>query len=168
LPIVPLTYALSVFGVMRALGASAGALFLAIGRPDLRTKIQLAQLVILVASIYPLYLHYGVLGVAWAVSAYGLLSVYAALLCMRISALPLASLAWPCLQVGSASLLAAAAAWAIGHVWLAGSPLLGLIAGGLGFALVLVAILAWLDRPGERSYRAELEQAFKALRRPRP
>ena len=56
---------------MRAFGASAGALFLAIGRPDLRTKIQLAQLVVFAVAIYPLYLRFGVLGVAWAVSLYG-------------------------------------------------------------------------------------------------
>ena len=165
LPIVPITYALTCFGVMRALGASAGALFLAIGRPDLRTKIQIAQFVTLAVSIYPLYLAHGVTGVAWAVSLYGCLSVYAAYLCFDLCGLRLAAL-WPAVfRVSAATLLGAAAAWAIGHSWLHAAPLAGLIAGGcVGLALT-AGVLLWLDRHDQSGYAKELAQALGALRK---
>ncbi len=163
LPIVPLTWALSIFGVMRALGASAGAVFLAVGRPDLRTKIQLAQVVVLAVSIYPLYLEYGVLGVAWSVSAYGLLSVYAAVLCFRLCGVPLAAIARPAFQVALASALGGGAAWLtavqVGHL-----PFLALVAGSVIGAGAILGTLAVLDRNGDGAFRSELEAAWKALR----
>jgi O-antigen/teichoic acid export membrane protein len=167
LPIVPLTYALSIFGVMRAFGASAGALFLAIGRPDLRTKIQLGQLVVLVAAIYPLYLRYGVLGVAWAVSLYGLLSVYAAILCFQLCGMRLREVRAPAVQVALATLLGGAAAW-LTATELGRWPLLALLtAAGVGVAGIAGTLL-WLDRNGGGGFRIEAEQIWKALRGTKP
>jgi O-antigen/teichoic acid export membrane protein len=165
LPIVPITYALSCFGVMRALGASAGALFLAIGRPDLRTKIQVAQLAVFGAAIYPLYLRYGVLGVAWAVSLYGCLSVYAAYVCFELCALPLSRLWRPAFRVAAATLLGAAVAWATAHAWLGARPLLALIVGAVGGLAATLSMLLWLDRHDDLGYRSELTQALGTLRR---
>jgi lipopolysaccharide exporter len=163
LPIVPLTYALSIFGVMRAFGASAGALFLAIGRPDLRTKIQIAQLIVLAATIYPLYRKYGVLGVAWSVSLYGLLSVYAAVLCFRACAVKLSVIRAPATQVTLATALGAAAAWLTAYE-LARWPFLALLtAAAIGGAGILGA-LYWLDSRGSGGFRLELELIWKALR----
>lgn len=164
LPIVPITHALATFGAMRALGASAGPLFLAIGRPELRTKIQVAQLAIFAASIYPLYLRYGVLGVAWSVSAYGLLSVYAAILCFQLCDAPLARMGKACVQVLIATLAGALAAWLVAQLWLARSPLAGLILGSAVSVAVIAVVLALLDRRGGDSYRLELNLAWKALR----
>jgi O-antigen/teichoic acid export membrane protein len=163
LPIVPLTYALSIFGVMRAFGASAGALFLAVGRPDLRTKIQIAQLVVLAATIYPLYLEYGVLGVAWSVSSYGLLSVYAAVLCFRACDSKLGAIRTPLAQVTLATALGAGLAWLTAYE-LARWPLVALLtAAAIGSAGILAA-LYWLDRRGSGGFRVELELIWKALR----
>ena len=163
LPIVPLTYALSIFGVMRAFGASAGALFLAIGRPDVRTKIQLLQLVVLAGAIYPLYLWQGVLGVAWAVSLYGLLSVFAAGLCFRMCGVSVREIRSPALLVSLASLVGGTLAW-LAATHLARWPLLALLtAAGLGAGSLLCA-LAWLDRRGDAGFRRELDQIWKGLR----
>ena len=165
LPIVPITYALSCFGVMRALGASAGALFLAVGRPDLRTKLQVAQLLVFGATIYPLYLRFGVLGVASAVSLYGCSNVYAAYLCFRLCQLA-PSLLWrPALRVGAATLLGAAFAWLPAHAWLGSRPLLGLIVGAASGAVATLGALWWLERHDTDGYRHELEQALRALQR---
>ena len=165
LPIVPITYALTCFGVMRAFGASAGALFLAIGRPDLRTKVQVAQFITLAVAIYPLYLARGVIGVAWAVSLYGCLSVYAAYLCFDLCGLRLATI-WPAaFRVSTATLLGAAAAWAIAHVWLRSLPLAGLIAGGCAGLAITAGALLWLDRHDPSGYAKELTQALGALRK---
>jgi O-antigen/teichoic acid export membrane protein len=166
LPIVPLTYALSIFGVMRAFGASAGALFLAIGRPDLRTKVQLGQLALLGAAIYPLYLRYGVLGVAWAVSLYQLLSLYAAVLCFRLCAVPLSRLLLPATQIAAATLLGALVGWLAAR-GLARWPLAALLAAGAAATAVMLGAVIALDRRGGGGFRLELEQAWKALRRGR-
>jgi lipopolysaccharide exporter len=165
LPIVPITYALTGFGVMRAMGASAGALFLALGRPDLRTKIMLAQLVVFSASIFPLYQRFGVLGVAWAVTAYGCLSVYAAYLCFGLCGLPISRLARPALQVSAASASGALAAWLTVHSWLLRYPLAALVAGSCSGVAVTIGMLFWLDRRDSGGYRHELTRALHALRK---
>lgn len=163
LPIVPLTYALSIFGIMRAFGASAGALLLAIGRPDLRTKIQVAQLFVLAVAIYPLYLKYGVLGVAWAVSLYGLLSVYAAVLCFQACDVPLARIRAPATQVALATLVGGAAAW-LTATELARWPLAALLTAAVVGGAGILGALYWLDRRGTGGFRIELELSLKALR----
>jgi O-antigen/teichoic acid export membrane protein len=164
LPIVPITYALTGFGVMRALGASAGALFLAVGRPDLRTKIQLAQLALFAGCIYPLYQRFDVLGVAWAVTAYGCLSVYAAYLCFPLCDLALSRLARPALQVSAATLVGGLAAWSTAH-GLAAYPLAALVAGSCTGLGVTIGVLVWLDQRDASGYRHELTRALNALRK---
>jgi O-antigen/teichoic acid export membrane protein len=165
LPIVPITHALALFGVMRALGASAGALFLAVGRPDLRTKIQLGQLVVFAAALYPLYQRYGVLGVAWAVTLYGTLSVYSAYLCFPLCGVPLKRLAPAALQVCLASLLGGAAAWLTAYTVFGGRSLLALVAGSCSGLGVTLLGLWLLDRSPETGFRAELERALRVLRK---
>jgi PST family polysaccharide transporter/lipopolysaccharide exporter len=167
LPIVPIVYALTGFGVMRAFGASAGSLFLALGRPDLRTKIQIAQLVVFAGSIYPLYLKFGVIGVAWSATLYGCLSVYAAYLCFQLCELSLATIAGPMLQVCAAALAGGLAAWACSHLALAKHPLLALIVGGVAGLATTFGALVWLDRRGAAGYRHELTRVLSALRRRR-
>ena len=167
LPIVPITYALTGFGVMRALGASAGALFLAVGRPDLRTKIQLGQLAVFAGSIYPLYQRFDVLGVAWAVTAYGCLSVYAAYLCFRLCDLALSRLARPALTVCAATLAGGLAAGTTAHA-LAAYPLAALVAGSCTGLGVLLGVLLWLDQRGAAGYRHELTRSLQALRKRQP
>jgi O-antigen/teichoic acid export membrane protein len=166
LPIVPIVYALTGFGVMRAFGASAGSLFLALGRPDLRTKIQIAQLVVFAGSIYPLYLHFGVIGVAWAATLYGCLSVYAAYLCFQLCELSLSTIAGPSLQIGVATATGALAAWASAH-GLAKYPLAALIVGGIAGLAATFGALVWLDRQGAAGYRHELTRVLSVLRRRR-
>jgi lipopolysaccharide exporter len=165
LPIVPITYALCCFGLMRAVGASAGALFLAVGRPDLRAKLQIAQLVVFALSIYPLYLRFGVLGVAWSVTLYGLLSVYAAYLCFRLCSLPLRSLGSPTLSATAAALFGASLAYAIAHVWLPTRPWPGLLLGASAGTLATLGLLAFFDRNGAIGHRAEFASALRALRK---
>ena len=164
LPIVPLTYALSCFGVMRALGATAGALFLAIGRPDLRTKIQVGQFITLASAIYPLYLRYGLVGVAWAVSLYGCLSVYAAYLCFRWCELPLSALMRPVLRVVGATAVGSGAAWLIARRLFTAVPLAGLLVGGAVGLGAIIALLLWLERHEPDGYARQFAQALGALR----
>jgi lipopolysaccharide exporter len=151
LPIVPITHSLACFGLLRAVGASASALFLAVGRPDLRAKLQIAQLSVFACSVYPLYVHYGVSGVALSVTLYGLTNVASAYWAFRLCALPLSALGWPSVAATLATLAGATAAYLCAralwpHAWFA------LIAGSVGGVLVTLLALLRLDPAGEVSH----------------
>jgi len=64
---VPAMQGLAIWGLVRSIGATTGPIFLAQGRPDIITKIQLAKLALLALLIYPLTIGYGMLGTVWAV-----------------------------------------------------------------------------------------------------
>ena len=161
LPIVPIAHALVGFGLLRAVGASAGALFLALGRPDLRAKVQLAQLAVFALSIYPLYHRYDVLGVAASVTLYSLLNVWAAYLAFRLCEVPMRALGQPSLAATIASLGGCAAAILCAHA-LEGHAWPALLLGSAVGVLSTLLLLHWLDSSGE------LRQAVRALRRLRP
>jgi PST family polysaccharide transporter/lipopolysaccharide exporter len=161
LPIVPLTHALALFGLLRAIGASAGALFLAVGKPDVRAKLQIGQLLVFVLSLYPLFRAYGVLGVAWSVTAYSLLNLPAAHIGLRLVGLGPRALARSTLLTLLAAVGGGASALLCVRVSAAyaAPALFALIAGGLSGLSVTALLLLWLDPKGE------LAQSVRALRR---
>jgi len=61
---------LAAYGALRAVEGSTGAVFVALGRPELRTRLQLAQLCILAAALYPLTSRFGISGAAAAMLLY--------------------------------------------------------------------------------------------------
>ena len=73
LPIVPALQVLVIAGFIRSTGSLTGPLFLAIGRPDLGTRIHIAKLILLLIIIYPLTIRWGILGTALAVTINGIL-----------------------------------------------------------------------------------------------
>lgn len=70
MPIVPAMQILALYGMLRAIGATTGVVFLAVGKPEISTKIKAAQLVLLAVLIYPLTARWGIAGAAIAVTAY--------------------------------------------------------------------------------------------------
>jgi len=72
MPMVPAMQVLALYGMLRAIGATTGALFMAIGKPEISTKIKFSQLILLVILIYPLTVRWGILGTSIAVTAYAL------------------------------------------------------------------------------------------------
>jgi len=73
LPMAPAMQVLALYGLLRATGATTGVVFMAVGKPEIRTKIQSAQLVLLAILIYPLTIRWGILGASMAVTAYALI-----------------------------------------------------------------------------------------------
>jgi len=73
MPMVPAMQVLALYGMLRAIGATTGVIFMAVGKPEIRTKIQSAQLVLLAILIYPLTMRWGILGASMAVTAYALI-----------------------------------------------------------------------------------------------
>lgn len=80
---VPAMMVLALYGMLRAIGATTGVVFMAVGKPEIRTKTQFAALILLAILIYPLTAHWGILGASIAVTIYALIInpfvVYAAL-----------------------------------------------------------------------------------------
>ena len=70
---VPAMQVLALYGLLRAIGATTGVVFMAVGRPEIRTKIQSAQLILLGILIYPLTMYWGILGTSMAVTIYVLI-----------------------------------------------------------------------------------------------
>jgi len=73
-PAVPVIQVLAVFGLMRSFGATTGAVFLAIGRPQIRTAIQIVQVVIFASVLYPMTKAWGLVGVGAAAATYACLT----------------------------------------------------------------------------------------------
>ncbi|OQX54725.1 MAG: hypothetical protein B5M53_05600 [Candidatus Cloacimonas sp. 4484_209] len=83
MPMVPAMQVLALYGMLRAIGATTGVVFMAVGRPEIRTKIQFAQLALLAVLIYPLTIYWGIVGASIAVTAdaliFNFVAVYIAL-----------------------------------------------------------------------------------------
>jgi lipopolysaccharide exporter len=72
LPMVPAVQLLAFWGLVRSIGATFGPLFLAVGKPQFATRLQLGKLLILGALIYPLTVRWGMEGTSLAVVLNGL------------------------------------------------------------------------------------------------
>ena len=68
MPMVPAMQVLGFWGLIRSIGATTGHIFHAVGRPQLLTKLQLIQLILLIILIYPLTAQWKILGASLAVA----------------------------------------------------------------------------------------------------
>jgi lipopolysaccharide exporter len=66
LPAVAALQVLCFYGLNRSLLATTGNLYLAAGKPEVRTKLNLLQLVLMALLMYPLTIRYGIMGAAIA------------------------------------------------------------------------------------------------------
>jgi O-antigen/teichoic acid export membrane protein len=66
MPMVPAMRVLCIFGAVRSIQNTFGALFNGIGKPEINTKLGATQLLIMIALIYPLTIKWGILGTALA------------------------------------------------------------------------------------------------------
>jgi len=67
MPMVPALQVLVLAGLLNSIGATAGSVFQAVGKPQINTKWQLIRLFVLAASIYPLSIQWGILGTSVSV-----------------------------------------------------------------------------------------------------
>lgn len=65
-PIILPMQILSIWGLIRALGSTAGPVFRAIGEPHISTKIQFTELILIAILIYPFSLWRGIVGISTA------------------------------------------------------------------------------------------------------
>lgn len=66
-PIIPLIQILAWWGLIRGIEEAAAALFMAVGKPRLYSKLQFVQVVLLFLLFFPLITYYGLVGVSIAV-----------------------------------------------------------------------------------------------------
>lgn len=67
LPMVPAMMVLAVWGAIRSVGATSGAFFKGIGRPDISTKMYIIQVAIILGLIYYFSIMWGILGTSFAI-----------------------------------------------------------------------------------------------------
>jgi O-antigen/teichoic acid export membrane protein len=67
MPMVPAIQVLVFWGVLRSLGATTGPALYSFGKPDLATKLQFIQFILLIILIYPLSRQMGIIGTSLAV-----------------------------------------------------------------------------------------------------
>jgi len=73
MPMVPAMQVLALYGMLRAIGATTGVVFMAVGKPKIMVKIQIAQLILLAVLIYPFTIWWGILGASISVTVYALI-----------------------------------------------------------------------------------------------
>jgi len=71
---VPIVQVLAIAGLVRSLQATTGAIFLAVNRPEIEPKWQSIRLLTLAFLIYPLFIVWGLLGVAISVIVSAIIS----------------------------------------------------------------------------------------------
>ena len=67
MPMVPAMRVLTLWGLIRSIGATTGPIFQGVGKPRIATKLQFVRLIILAVIIYPLTIKWGILGASLAV-----------------------------------------------------------------------------------------------------
>lgn len=164
LPIVAVLQILALFGLFRSLGGTTGAVFLALGRPDIRAKIQLGQLIVFAATIYPLARAMGIAGVALAATLHALIfTSYAVWRAARLVDLQahriVPTLAGP--LVGTAGLLAIVYTLRSSVLDATAIPVL-LLLGTIG-SIGYVALIAMWDRWEGGVYRREMTSLYRSL-----
>jgi len=70
---VPVMQVLALWGLIRSIGATTGPIFYSVGKPEIGTKLQFLQLIILIVSIYPLTILMGILGASFSVVIAGII-----------------------------------------------------------------------------------------------
>jgi O-antigen/teichoic acid export membrane protein len=168
IPIVSLIGVLSVYGALRAIGATSGALFLALGRPDIRTWIQGGQLLTFLVILVPFAVRWETLGVAYAITThalvFNLLAVWRAgrLASVRASQI-VTELAGPLL----ASLAAIALGVVLRRAVFREPTMVGFLCVlGACAGTYLAAIALW-DRRRANTIRDEIRRLVTTLRRAR-
>lgn len=164
LPAVPLIQLLAVFGLLRSLGATTGAVFLAIGRPDIRTRIQIVQVVILAGAMIPLARYAGITGVAMSVALYAVVTnLYAVSLASR------ACHAAPSDVVEALLVPLSGGAITFGAVWwarsaFAGPSWLSMVTLALLGGIVYIGVVAAYDRSRRNTWRRDLVDVWSSAR----
>jgi O-antigen/teichoic acid export membrane protein/SAM-dependent methyltransferase len=67
LPMVPAMQVLVLAGLMRVIGSTSDPIFQAVGKPEITTKLQPAQLLVFFTLVYPFTIRWGILGTSFAV-----------------------------------------------------------------------------------------------------
>lgn len=84
MPMVPAMQVLALYGGLRAIGATTGVVFMAVGKPEIMTKIEVIQLAVVTVLIYSLTMKWGITGASLAVTVYASISILAVFEVLRI------------------------------------------------------------------------------------
>lgn len=160
---VPAVRLLAVAGLLRSIAATGGALFQAIGRPDLELKQNLPRFLVLVVFIWPMALHFRLPGVCLTV----IIALVPALVVWAVTVRRLLGLSWRelfmpfAISLPVATLLAATLS--IAGLCLPQGAIGALCAGLLGL-IAWLALLALIARLAGFSVFSKLTDTLELLR----
>ena len=168
-PSIPLIQLLAAYGLLRSFGATTGSVFLAMGRPRIRTLIQVTQVIIFAAAVYPMTRAWGLPGIAAAVTTYALTTnLYA----VQRAAKECGVAARDVVEALSVPLTAGAIAYvAISALRVLDAldrpSIASLIALAIAGTIAYAGSITAYDALAHRSWRADLVEAVTAVRNPR-
>jgi lipopolysaccharide exporter len=161
-PTAPLLQILTLKGLIWALaGITGGPLYMAIGRPDINLKLNLAQAAVMLLLIYPFYLSWGAKGIAATVviamaANYGL-NIRRSL---KITGLSASDYFAAIYHPMCGSVLAGAIGLTVGLMM----PRPGLMPLMLSVLLMLTIYIMWLKRAGKLFLFLEIANMLKGLK----
>ncbi|NCC50335.1 MAG: lipopolysaccharide biosynthesis protein [Spartobacteria bacterium] len=156
---------LAFFGLIRSIGANSGPVFLAMGRPEIETKLLLGKFLLLAAIIFPLVLKYQIMGACWAVVINAVLAkpvtdyLVLRLIRCRVREMVHAQI-WPLLG----ALLMAAVLWALDFFVPMAPGIAKMCMQIVTGALVYGGFLLWADRTYDLRLWKGLRKVMKGLR----
>jgi len=161
-PMIPALQVLAFLGLLRAI-ASPGPMFLALGKPQWRTWLQLVGLVVLGIAIVPLTLRWGIVGAAVAATLRVAVTKGLAIgLAARATSIPLRRIGQLLLGPLLAATVAGFAVIELHDVFPVDGAATMLLLAGLGGAIYLV-VAALLDVLLRSGHRELLREQFRAL-----
>ena len=153
IPAIPLFHVLAFYGLARSMGATPGAVFMSLGKPNLVRRVTTLQFTIAAALVYPVVKHFGTIGVAVLFgSAYFIGMSYSFWMVQRLLGMGILA----CVRSVRTSLLAAAiaglAAWFPSSLenWQA------VVLGGMAMGVVYGGCVHLLDRSAFKEMRVLL------------
>ena len=162
LPMAPLLRILALKGLIWALaGITGGPLYMAIGRPDINLKLNLAQAAVMSCLIYPFYHFWGAKGIAATVviamaANYGLNIRYS----LKVTGLSASDYFTTFYHPLCGSVLAGVIGVAVGLIM----PVLGLKSLTLPLLSMLSTYIIWLKGAGKLSSLLELTKMLKGAK----
>jgi lipopolysaccharide exporter len=168
-PSIPLIQLLAAYGLLRSFGATTGSVFLAIGRPRIRTMIQVTQVLIFAAAVYPMTVSWGLAGIAASVTTYALATnLYAVRRAAKECSVAARDVVEAVLVPLTAGAIAFAAISILRLLDAMDQPSLwSLISLGATGALAYAGSIIVYDIVAKRSWRADVIEAATAGRHPR-
>lgn len=159
IPAIPLFHVLAFYGLARSIGATPGAVFMSLGKPDLVRKVSTLQLLIAAPLVYPVLRHFGTIGVAALfTTAYLVGTLYSLGIVQRLLGMGV----FGCLSAVRVPLMASAIAGLAAWFLSSHSDWRSVVLGGMAMGCVYGGFVHILDRSAFKEMKTLLSKSREA------